>query len=199
MRLIVYKIKKQMSIEDFIFPYGKLKTTNRWVKMADLIPWDDIERDYASKFVNNGAPAHPARMALGSLIIKQILGCSDEELCFQVAENPYLQFFIGLKEFTEECPFGSSTLVAFRKRFTDEDIKKVNDLMLKRARDKADDEDIDDDDDSNEKTMALDATVAPSDISYPQDVKLLNAAREHLEGIIDCICEQTGAKKLKDV
>jgi len=77
-------LEKQMSIEDFVFPYGKLKSSNRWVIMAGLIPWDDIERDYAEGFVNNGAPAHPARMALGSLIIKQILGCSDEELICQV-------------------------------------------------------------------------------------------------------------------
>ena len=72
----MYKIKRQLSIDDFIFPYGKLKADNRWVKMAELIPWDDIERNYAAGFVNNGAPAHPARMALGSLITKQMLGCS---------------------------------------------------------------------------------------------------------------------------
>ena len=192
----MYKINKQMSIEDFIFPYGKLKPSNRWVIMAGLIPWDDIERDYAEGFVNNGAPAHPARMALGSLIIKQILGCSDEELVCQVAENPYLQFFVGLKEFSEECPFGASTLVAFRKRFTEKDIASVNDLMLKRARDRADnDKDGDDEGGSSEKTMALDATVAPSDIAYPQDIKLLNDAREHLEAIIDFICGQTGSPK----
>ena len=191
----MYKINKQMSIEDFIFPYGKLKFDNRWVKMAELIPWDDIERDYAEGFVNNGAPAHPARMALGSLIIKQILGCSDEELVCQVAENPYLQFFVGLKEFSEECPFGASTLVAFRKRFTEKDIARINDLILGRAREEADNDDSDDDEDGNEKTMALDATVAPSDIAYPQDIKLLNDAREHLEAIIDSICGQTGAPK----
>jgi len=148
----VYKINKQMSIEDFIFPYGKLKSSNRWVLMAGLIPWDDIERDYAEGFVNNGAPAHPARMALGSLIIKQILGCSDEELICQVAENPYLQFFIGLKEFSEECPFGASTLVAFRRSFTEKDIAKSNGLMLGWAREEADDDDSDDDEDGNEKT-----------------------------------------------
>ena len=136
-------------------------------------------------------------MALGSLIIKQILGCSDEELICQVAENPYLQFFIGLKEFSEECPFGASTLVAFRRSFTEKDIAKINDLILGRARDRADGGDGSDDDggDGGEKTMALDATVAPSDIAYPQDIKLLNDAREHLEAIIDSICEQTGSPK----
>lgn len=33
----------------------------------------------------------------------------------------------------------------------------------------------------------LDATCAPSDITYPTDIGLLNAAREKLEGIIDTL------------
>lgn len=188
-----------MSIDDFIFPYGKLKADNRWVRMAELIPWDDIERDYAAIFVNNGAPAHPARMALGSLIVKQALGCSDEELVCQVAENAYIQFFIGLGEFQEECPFGASTLVAFRKRFSEDDIKKINEAILAKQKDDGGDDSDDGGDGCSsipkERTMALDATVAPSDIAYPQDMRLLSEAREHLEKIIDYICAQTGTKK----
>ena len=161
--------------------------------MADLVPWNTVEADYAAGFVNNGAPAHPARMAFGTLIAKQILGVSDEELVCQVAENAYLQYFIGLKEFSEDCPFGASTLVAFRKRFTENDIARINEIMLENA--KKDHDDHDDSPAGGESTMALDATVAPSDITYPQDVKLLNAARERLEGIIDDICIQTGSPK----
>ena len=193
----MYKIRRQLSIDDFIFPYGKLKADNRWVKMADLIPWDDIEKEYAVGFVNNGAPAHPARLALGSLIVKQALGCSDEELVCQVAENAYIQFFIGLGEFQEECPFGASTLVAFRKRFTEENIAQINEAIL--ARQRRSDTDGDDTDGTGsppaERTMTLDATVAPSDIAYPQDMRLLSEAREHLEKIIDFICAQSGSKK----
>jgi len=191
----VYKTTNQLSIEDFVFPYGSLRPDNRWVLMAALIPWDAVERGYAAGFANNGAPAHPARMALGSLVAKQVLGCSDEELVNQIAENPYLQFFCGMREFSEECPFGASTLVAFRKRFSDEDIRAVNEAMLAAAG--ARDGDGGDDeggDGGGERTMSLDATVAPSDIAYPQDVLLLNSAREHLEGIIACICAQTGSR-----
>jgi len=189
----MYKSTTQLSIEDFVFPYGQLKSDNRWVKMASLIPWDIVEADYAAGFVNNGAPAHPARMAFGALVAKQILGVSDEELVCQVAENAYLQYFIGLKEFSEDCPFGASTLVAFRKRFSDSDIARINEIMLENAKKSHDD--FNDPPPGGETTMALDATVAPSDITYPQDVKLLNAARQHLEGIIDDICLQTGSPK----
>ncbi|GFI33783.1 hypothetical protein IMSAGC014_00266 [Bacteroidaceae bacterium] len=40
----------------------------------------------------------------------------------------------------------------------------------------------------NSGTIILDATCAPQNISYPQDVNLLNEARENLEGMIDQIC-----------
>ena len=37
----------------------------------------------------------------------------------------------------------------------------------------------------NNGTLMLDATCAPSNIRYPQDISLLNEAREKLETIID--------------
>ena len=40
----------------------------------------------------------------------------------------------------------------------------------------------------NHGTLILDATCAPQQISYSQDVNLLNEARENLESIIDTIC-----------
>ena len=115
----MYKLDKQLRFKDFVFPYGTLDKENEWVRLAGIIPWDRIEEMYAKKFVN-GYPAHPARMALGSLRIKQMLRCSDERTVRYISENPYMQYFIGLKEYTSRCPFGESTMVAFRKRFTEE-------------------------------------------------------------------------------
>lgn len=44
--------------------------------------------------------------------------------------------------------------------------------------------------------LILDATVAPSDITYPTDVKVLNSSRENTEDIIDTLHEpDTGTKK----
>ncbi len=79
-------------------PMGlKMNPENRWVKKADIIPWDEIECRYADLFPGNtGKPAKPLRMALGSLIIQKQYGYSDRELVEQSVENPYYQFFIGL-------------------------------------------------------------------------------------------------------
>ena len=106
----MYRMNRQMRIEDFVFPYGQLDKNNEWVKLADLVPWDEAEEAYAKQFVNNGHPAHPARIALGALIIKQRLKCSDEWTVRHVSENPYLQYFLGMKEYTSKCPFGASTI-----------------------------------------------------------------------------------------
>lgn len=204
----VYKDTSQPTIDQFIFPYGQLDPDNRWVRMAELVPWDEVEKAYAKGFGKTGAPAHPARMALGALLIKRIVGCSDAALVENVAENPYMQFFIGMREFGSECPFGASTLVAFRKRFPDGEIARINALVVERARREAegdggcDDDSCDGSNDGNDDgaagnggTLVMDATVAPSNIAYPTDVRLLSEAREKLEGMVDCLCAQTGAKR----
>jgi transposase, IS5 family len=53
-------------------------------------------------------------MALGALIIKEKLGTSDRETVEQIRENPYLQYFLGMSNYTDEEPFDSSMFVYFR-------------------------------------------------------------------------------------
>jgi hypothetical protein len=76
------KHRHQLSLAYFFLPFGgKLSGDNRWIKLAALIPWNDLEDDYASQFCKGfGAPAKPFRMALGALIIKARLNLTDEEL-----------------------------------------------------------------------------------------------------------------------
>ena len=64
--------------EAFELPFeGKLCEENRWVLLANLIPWSEFEEEYAQNFSEEmGAPAKPFRRALGALIIKEKLGIS---------------------------------------------------------------------------------------------------------------------------
>jgi len=80
---------KQLSFEDFILPFeGKLDPKNRWVKLAESIPWFAAELIYAENFTApNGAPALSVRVALGSLLAKQILNTTDAETVAQIQEN----------------------------------------------------------------------------------------------------------------
>ena len=73
----------QKTIDDFILPFsGKLSAENRWVQLAQMIPWDEIEEEYAFMFPSDrGNVAKPVRMALGSLIIQARCGFTDRPDC----------------------------------------------------------------------------------------------------------------------
>jgi len=125
----------QLSFKDFYLPFGgKLSSENRWVTLSKLIPWEKFESEYAEQFSKGiGAPAKPFRMALGALIIKERLGTSDEETVEQIRENPYLQFFLGLTEYSNKAPFEASMMVHFRKRLNLEIVGQINEEVVKRA------------------------------------------------------------------
>ena len=187
----------QISLEDFGQPIGmNLKNSNRWVKRAQMIPWIEIEKKYAKLFSNKkGNVAKSLRLGLGARIIQAEYGFSDAEIPLQIQENPYLQYFCGYKAFDDsKPPFDSSMMVYFRKRLTPEIIGEINELIIsaEQAKNINDDSKSDnsDDDDKNSGTMIVDATCAPSQITYPQDVSLLNKARESSEKIIDELHEK---------
>ena len=211
----MYKFSRnsQITFSDFNQPLGmKMNANNRWVKKAEMIPWDKIEEKYSKLFPSKtGMPAKPLRMALGSLLIQKQYGFSDEELVEQLRENPYYQYFIGMPGYEDKYPFVPSLLVEFRKRLSEEILIEVNEMIISNAMPEKDDSNNDDNNSNNsdggnsdnkdaeasqEKetenensgTLSLDATCAPQNIEYPQDVNLLNECREKLEKIIDKIC-----------
>ena len=123
----------QLSSKDFYLPFGgKLNGENRWVTLSKLIPWEKYESEYAEQFNKEiGAPAKPFRVALGALIIKERLGTSDKETVEQIRENPYLQYFLGLTEYSNEAPFEASMMVHFRKRLNLEIVGRINEEVAK--------------------------------------------------------------------
>lgn len=140
-------------------------------------------------------------MALGSLLIQKQYDYLDRDLVEQITENPYYQYFIGLPGYQLEPPFVPSLLVEFRKRLTDEILDEINEMILDFHDPKDDppeDGGVSDGEMSSESsahsenkgTLILDATCAPQNIAFPQDIQLLNEARENLEQIIDTICQE---------
>lgn len=190
----MYKFDKnhQFGLADFNQPMGlKMNPENRWVKKAETIPWEAIEEKYAALFPGKkGMPAKPLRTALGSLLIQKQLQFSDRELVEEIRENPYFQYFIGLSGYQDAIPFVPSLLVEFRKRLTAEVLEEINEMII--AYNAPDDPPPtgggNEESETNSGTLILDATCAPQNISYPQDVNLLNEAREKLEKMIDIIC-----------
>lgn len=200
-----------MEFEDFVLPFsGKLRSDNRWVKLAKFIPWGEFESAYSKSLTNSslGPPAKSVRIALGSLIIKERLGATDEETVEQIRENPYLQYFLGYKEYKDEQPFDPSLFVYFRKRFRKATLSDINEAIARKALDeekkrtaKKSSKNSDDDPGSslNSKRgkLLVDATCTPADITFPTDLKLLNTAREKSEEIIDILHRPFRGKQKK--
>ena len=203
----------QPELVDFYLPFGgKLNPENRWVKLACPVPWETVEECYAAALAGTGmgAPAMSGRIAFGALIIKERLGVTDEETVSQIQENPFLQHFLGYREMLKTPPFDPSMMVHFRSRFGQDDYDDINAKIIRMAR--AGDAGCGDvslagtEADTGADTGAeaeaeagtgadvpksgkllIDATATPADITYPTDLKLLNAAREKTEHIIDIL------------
>ena len=136
--MYIKESKDQLEFENFHLPFnGKLDKSNRWVTLSKLIPWDKIDDNYSKMFSEKkGAPALPLRTALGALIIKERCGLTDEETVAQIIENPYLQYFLGFKEYRSEPPFDSSMMVHFRKRINLDMMTEINELIIKATNSK---------------------------------------------------------------
>jgi len=206
----MYRANRQPELPDFYLPFGgKLDPDNRWVTLAKIVPWHLVEEDYRANFADSGmgAPAKESRIALGALIIKERLGVTDEETVAQIRENPFLQYFLGLREYLRKDLFDPSMMVHFRKRIRPETLEKINLAIISRARSQAGPSQDppasppDETPPSNNEgpgmaptanpesapngKLIIDATCTPADITYPTDLKLLNDAREKTERIID--------------
>lgn len=55
-------------------------------------------------------------MIISALVIKHKMNPSNEETILVIQENPYMQYFVGLSEFTDKPVFDSSLFVTIRKR-----------------------------------------------------------------------------------
>lgn len=109
---------KQLTIAEFDWPFDTaLDKNNRWVKLSNCIPWDELAESYYQGLpAERGRPAKDARLVIGAVIIKHKLCLSDVETVQQIQENPYLQYFVGLAGYQQAPPFAPSLFVEVRKR-----------------------------------------------------------------------------------
>jgi len=205
---------EQLEFADFYLPFsGELDPENRWIQLSTLVPWQLAATIYHSQLCEDfGQPIIPARTALGALLIKERLGLTDRETVEAIRENPYLQLFIGLEEFTQDKPFDASLMVDFRKRFGEDGMQQIAEAIALASLPSADEEDDSQEDNSadnddsadhqdansppehkqtntNRGKLLADATCAPADIRFPTDTSLLNEAREKTEALIDSLHE----------
>ena len=186
--MVQYTSQHQLKIEEFgNLHQMKLDPSNRWIRLAAHFPWDRCAKIYSRHFPDSGRTAIDPRIVIGSLIIKHKLCLSDEETVRIIGENPYMQFFLGLDEFSPAPLFSPSLFVEWRKRLGNETFNGFADVLATICH--GDGTARDDGKADNKGRLKLDATVADQNIAYPNDLGLLNKAREKTEAIIDLLFE----------
>lgn len=216
-----YVSQRQLKLPGFDTPFDQhLDPTNRWVILAQNIPWDRLVNFYEKSVKSNyGASRINGRIAIGSLIIKFMNDLSDREVLQAIQENIYMQYFLGLSSFHPQPLFDHSLLTEIRKRLPMEDLNQINEIIIKEWNKVQTDKDQDKQNDqkppidpdqtkaeekkneadqveiTHEGTLLIDATACPQNIAYPTDINLLSESREILEGIIDDLHIESSKEK----
>lgn len=184
-------IQTELEFVEFESPFlKKLRADNRWVILASRIPWEKYSSDYLEQFSEDGNDALPFRVALGSLIIKEMLQLTDRDTVLQIQENPYLQYFLGFDNYRDDAPFDHSLMTHFRKRIPRELLAHMNEQIIFgcNVEEKTGQREPDEDQDKPPSgKLVIDATCAPEDMKYPTDLGVLNDAREITEKVIDTL------------
>ena len=79
--MISYTPASQLTLTGFEHPLERaLNPENRWVKMAKVIPWDELAAIYARDLdSNSGRQSVDIRLVIGALIIKHKQKLSDRQ------------------------------------------------------------------------------------------------------------------------
>ncbi len=210
--MIRYNSSNQLSISEFKMPFEvNLDQSNRWVILSKLVPWDYFAGHYYKNMTKEkGAPTIDARIILGAVIIKHLYKLDDRETIEMIKENPYMQYFLGLMNFSTAPVFDPSLFVIIRKRIgveifdklTENLISVVMDIEKKPEQKDSQTASSNNEDSSKDTTstknrgkLQMDATVADADIKYPTDLDLLNDSREKSEQLIDALCKELNVKQ----
>jgi len=96
---------------------GKLDHGNRWLKLAEVMPWDKLDEIYSRYFSPaQGRPAKDSRLICGLLVVKLVKNMSDDDAVQEFMENPYIQAFCGCEYFAVEDVISPSVLSERRTR-----------------------------------------------------------------------------------
>ncbi len=182
--------KKKARNQEYLFkelmPFGgRLDQENRWLKIREIIPWKELEEKYCEHFSKVGRPGKDGQMIIGLWLLKHMTDRSDEEVRMELQENVYWQAFCGLEQFEVRPLLNSSSLTRLRKRLGVKFIKEMEELTYAILVDKKI---------IKGKGIMVDGTVFPEKVKYPNDVGLLNDAREWIVKQIKKISKGSGKK-----
>ncbi len=145
------------------------------VKLSKTIDWEKLDEAFGKSYcVDNGRPAISSRLMVSLHYLKYTFNLGDEDVLLGWIENPYWQYFSGMKYFEHELPIHPSSMTRWRKRVgangAEELLKQTIEAGLKLKAIKA----------TQLKRVNVDTTVQEKDIRFPTDARLYDRARERL-------------------
>lgn len=161
-------------------------------------------------------------MIIGACIIKHKFNLSDEETIEMIRENPYMQYFCGLTEFTDTPIFDSSLFVTIRKRISIEEINEMTSALLKKGKEtnekqqesnnkesgenntsqsssEGDEESefVDSKGEMHKGVLKMDATYADAEVRYPVDVDIIHDGCKVVDRYVAHICKALAIGRIK--
>ena len=151
-----------------------IDTGHPLVKLAGVVDWERMETLFGSTFSEKGRPAISTRLMVSLHYLKYTLDLSDEDVVATWVENPYHQYFSGMKWFEHKLPIDPSSMTRWRKRIgeagAEELLKQTIEAGLKLKAVKK----------SQLKRVNVDTTVQEKHVRFPTDARLYDRARERL-------------------
>jgi IS5 family transposase len=136
-------------------------------RLANSINWKHLNEAFGEYYVeNNGRPGIPIRVIAGLHYLKYLENESDESVVEKFCENPYWQYFCGMKTFVHQLPCHPTSLGKWRQRIGETGVEKLLSETLNIAK--------------REKLLTpkqakrvnVDTTVQEKAITFPTDAKL---------------------------
>ena len=145
------------------------------VKLSRAVNWEELDEKFGATFCeDNGRPGISTRLMTALHYLKFTHNLSDEAVIKGWVENPYWQYFSGMKYFEHELPCNPSSMTRWRKRIgeagAEELLKKTIEagLALKAVKK------------TQLRNVNVDTTVQEKDVRFPTDARLYDRARERL-------------------
>lgn len=144
-------------------------------KLANVVDWDRLEEVFGSTYCpDNGRPAISTRLMVALHYLKYTHNLSDDDVVAGWVENPYWQYFSGMKYFEHKMPIHPSSMCRWRKRIgesgAEELLKETIETGLKLKAVKA----------FMLKRINVDTTVQEKEVRFPTDARLYDRARQRL-------------------
>jgi IS5 family transposase len=149
---------------------GIINKDHSLVQLAGKIDWEGLEKRFHKYYVDTGRRGVNTRLMLGLHLLAYIYNLSEEDACEEWAENPFWQYFCGMKHFRCERPIDRSTMSKFKKRINKEDLEKLLQETLAVANDVGalKSKDV--------ERVAVDTTVQNKAVDRPNEIKLIEDA-----------------------